>query len=242
MRKFLAALTLITPIPIPGFMPEEKDLEGCKAFFPVVGLVLGIVGYLITVALQVVFPRLVTAIMLVVMLELFSKCFHLDGLADTADGFFSSRPREKKLEIMRDSRIGAMGVFAMLAVLGLKAAVFYCISPALLKYAVLLAPLAGRCAMPMYISITGYARSSGMAEVLYRRQSLLNFIWPLSFMLLAAWWLFSWHGIIGALAVAVWVIFWRSESFRQLGGGTGDTIGTCEEIAELLILLVLVAG
>ncbi|MCP3964885.1 MAG: adenosylcobinamide-GDP ribazoletransferase [Lentisphaerae bacterium] len=242
MRRFLAALTMITPIPVPGFIPNERDLEGCKTFFPLVGLVLGVIGYLVAILLQNIFPHIITVILLVTLLEMFSKCFHLDGLADTADGFFSSRPRERKLEIMRDSRIGAMGVFAMLIVLGLKAVALFSIAPSMLKYAMLLIPLAGRCAMPMYITVTRYARKSGMAEILYRKQSIVNFIWPLLFLLVSAWWLFNWHGIIAAFTVAVWVIYWRNESFKHLGGATGDTVGTCEEIAELLILLVLVAG
>jgi adenosylcobinamide-GDP ribazoletransferase len=113
-RNFIAALRFLTIIPLPGSVgTEPEDLQGALPYFGLVGIVLGIFSGLIAWGLWSIFPPMVAAVLLVIVLLSYSGAMHLDGLADSADGFFSARKREQILEIMRDSRIGVMGVIAL---------------------------------------------------------------------------------------------------------------------------------
>ncbi len=120
------------------------------------------------------FPPTVAAVGIVVFMTLISKGFHLDGLADTADGFISSRPRERILEIMRDSHIGTMGVLAIVAVMGPKFSALVSVPDEAIPYAAGFAALSGRCAIVLYINISKYARESGLGMLMFKRKSLTS--------------------------------------------------------------------
>ncbi len=239
LRRFAAAVTMLTILPVPGFNATETDLERSKPFLPVVGLIVGGIAYAVALGLNHCASHAVAAVALVVLLVAFSKGFHLDGLADSADGFMSSRSKEKMLEIMHDSRIGAMGVFAMLAVLGLKTAALVSLPVAMLPSTVLLAALSGRCAVVIYIYFSRYARETGLGLVMFKRQSLLTCLWSLAVMVAAAWWLFGINGLYAAAGILLFICCWRWYSNSKIGGATGDTIGAAEEISEMLIPLIL---
>ena len=135
MRPFLAALSVLSALPLGKFAATEADLKRALPFFPVAGLLFGALGWGAAELLTRGFPPAVAAMLCAVLPEALTKGFHLDGLADTADGFLSGRTRERKLEIMRDSRTGSMGVAAVFALLGLKAAACFSFPPELLPAA-----------------------------------------------------------------------------------------------------------
>jgi adenosylcobinamide-GDP ribazoletransferase len=230
---------MLTILPVPGFNATEVDLEHSKPFFPIVGLIVGGIAYAAAALLNNYASHAVAAVALVILLAAFSRGFHLDGLADSADGFMSSRSKEKMLEIMRDSRIGAMGVFAMLAALGLKTAALVSLPAAMLPSTVLLAALSGRCSIVIYIYFSRYARESGLGLVIFKRQSLLTCLWSLAVMVAAAYWLFGMSGLCAAAGILIFICCWRAYTNSKIGGATGDTIGAAEEISEMLIPLIL---
>ena len=120
MKALFAALRFLTILPIPGnWGTAEEDIAEVP-FFPVVGLLLGAVAAAAAEGAAPFAPPMLPAVGIVIVLLGFSGCLHLDGLADTADGFLSSRSREQILEIMKDSRTGAMGVTAIVCLLLLK--------------------------------------------------------------------------------------------------------------------------
>ncbi|MDD5599755.1 MAG: adenosylcobinamide-GDP ribazoletransferase, partial [Victivallaceae bacterium] len=238
-RRFFGALTLLTVMPVPGYKPAEKDIAHSKAFFPFVGLLVGIIACGAAKVLICFAPPAITAVIIVILLAAASKGFHLDGLADTADGFFSSRPREQMLEIMRDSRIGSMGVVALITVLGLKGAGFFSLATPDIPSAALFSAVAGRCGMTFYVFISQYAREEGLGKVTFRYKSPLCLIWILAFLAGTGWLLFGNRGLIIAGTVIVFVILWSLYTRRQIGGATGDTLGACEELCEMLIPVIL---
>jgi adenosylcobinamide-GDP ribazoletransferase len=239
MRRLFAAISLLTIIPVPVRDINERDLECSKPFFPVVGLILGGIAYGVASLLVLKSPPAVSAMVLVIMLAAFSKGFHLDGLADSADGFMSSRSRERMMEIMRDSWIGSMGVFAIFAVLGLKAAAFMSLLHDFLPAAALMTALSGRCAIVIYIYISKYARPDGLGKVMFNRQSLITCLWALALMSVAGFLLLGWSGLLIPAVIVVFTVFWRWYTVRMIGGATGDTIGACEEISEMLVPLII---
>ena len=237
--RFFGALTLLTVIPVPGYKPTEEDIAHSKGFFPLVGMLAGLIAYGAAKGLILFAPPAITAGIIVMLSAGMSKGFHLDGLADTADGFFSSRPREQMLEIMRDSRIGSMGVIALIAVLGLKAAGFFSLNMSEIPFAALFSAVAGRCGMTFYILISKYARKEGLGEITFRHKSPLCLIWTVAFMAGTGWLLFGNRGLIIAGAVVIFVILWSFYTRRQIGGATGDTVGACEELCEMLVPVIL---
>ncbi|HQJ31558.1 MAG TPA: adenosylcobinamide-GDP ribazoletransferase, partial [Syntrophales bacterium] len=117
MKALLAAFQFLTTIPLPGGKGTgEGDIAGSLPFFPVVGLLIGMAAAAGDFVFSLLFPPGVAAVLTVLLLVLITGGLHLDGLADTADGIFSVRNRERMLEIMRDSRIGTMGVLAVVFV------------------------------------------------------------------------------------------------------------------------------
>lgn len=235
LRRFLAALTLLTVIPVPGFCSTEDDLAGCKPYFPLVGVIVGFIVYWLAQGLLWFASPYVMAMVLIIALAMASKGFHLDGLADTADGFMSSRSRDRMMEIMRDSRIGSMGVLALIFVLGLKVAGIASLYADQVPKTVLFAAIAGRCAIVAYIQLSRYARETGMGEIMFRRKSIICFVWVLAFMFCAGIYLFKSTGLVMCGAIVIFVIFWAVYTKRKIGGATGDTIGACEEISEMIV-------
>ena len=241
MRPLLAAIGTLSVIPLGKFNPTERDLERAANFFPVAGLLFALIAFPFSCLAARYFAPLAAAMTLALLPELFTKGFHLDGLADTADGFLSSRPRERKLEIMRDSHIGTMGVLAIVMLLGFKFALLASMNRPAMALALPLALLNGRCAVVWYIAVSSYARKDGMGAIWFRRKPVAG--WVLGF-LFACGIGFGCFGIPGAAACAAVLIFalaWSRITRTVIGGATGDTIGACEELAELLTLAALLA-
>lgn len=234
-RAFLAALTNLTVIPAPGYHFREIDLEHSKPFFPFVGLLIGAILYAVGRYLPTM--GLVLPTLLVILPVLLTRGFHLDGLADTADAFMSSRDRERMLEIMRDSHIGTMGVFAMMSVLGTQFVTLAALSKYYLPLTVMFGAVCGRSAIVIYICLCRYVRPEGSGALVFKRRSILTALWAGAFMLATGYWLLKLPGLAAAGIVIVFAIVWNFHTRRKIGGGTGDTIGACEILAETLAML-----
>jgi len=241
MRSFVAALRFLTVLPIPGrWGDEEADLARGAAWFPLVGLLLGAVAAGAAYALPLVAPPLVCASLMVILLAGFSGCLHLDGLADTADGLLSSRPRERILEIMKDSHVGAMGVIAIVGALLLKFAALASAREGEFWRISLIMPLAGRCAIMVQMALLPNARPGGLSSVFYRRRPRLSAVGAVGLVLLVCWAALGWRGLAAGGASIGLALLFSAYVYRKIGGATGDTFGATCEIAEAVPALVLV--
>ena len=119
MTGFVSALRFLTLLPL-GRSSRDFDPGSMLPWFPVVGLCLGLILALCNLPALVFWPAPVVASLDVVLLLALTGALHLDGIADAADGLFGTRSREQALAIMKDSRVGAMGLAAVVCVLGLK--------------------------------------------------------------------------------------------------------------------------
>ena len=168
--------------------------------------------------------------------------FHLDGLADTADGFMSSRPRERILEIMKDSRTGPMGVAAVASVLLLKVSLLASVTGPFRPVLIVLMPVAGRSAMVMVMAFLPYARpEGGLGSVFMRSRSPLQALWAFFFLLATGWLAAGLLGVAAGLAAALGTALAALYTYRKIGGITGDTLGATCEIVELIPLLAAAA-
>jgi adenosylcobinamide-GDP ribazoletransferase len=243
MKQLVAALRFLTILPLPGsWGTAEDDLAGSVPWFPVVGLLLGGVAAVVAWALSLVAPPMLVAAASIILLLSFSGGLHLDGLSDTADGFFSSRCRERILEIMKDSHVGAMGVIAIGGVLLLKFAALASLPAAELWPAVLLMPLAGRCALVFHMALLPCARPGGLGSTFYRRRPRWAALWAAIVLTAAAF------GVLGVRGLVVWAaclamaIVISVYVYRKIGGATGDTLSAICELIELVPAVTLAIG
>jgi adenosylcobinamide-GDP ribazoletransferase len=239
MKAFFAAIQFLTIIPVPGAKGiGTADIERCAPFFPFVGLLIGSVVALFAYLISSLFPSFPAAVLSVLALLIITGGLHMDGLADTADGVFSVRSRDRMLEIMRDSRIGAMGVLAIVFTIALKISALTPL-PLPQRLAILvLMPIGGRFAMLFMLTVLPYARKDGgLATLFIARRSWLNPFFALIFLGTAGWFIGAWLGIVAtsAAVVAAGLVSWHI--YHKLGGFTGDTIGAASEIAETALAL-----
>ncbi len=243
MKPFFSALSFLTPVRVPAsWSGGERELARSLYYFPIVGLLIGGVAAAICFGLGRVLPPLAVAAFVVCALIAASRGLHVDGLSDTSDGLFSSRPREQMLVIMRDSHVGAMGVIAIVCVIVVKTALLASVdSGAALWRMVLLMPVAGRCAMVTSMAVFRYARPEGGLATVFavtggRRWALL--IWPLVVIFSIGWLLAGLEGVVAAAASVVTGMLAGAYCRRRLGGYTGDTLGATNELVEIMPALV----
>jgi adenosylcobinamide-GDP ribazoletransferase len=190
-----------------------------------------------------IFPSFLASVVVVIVLLSASGGFHLDGLSDTADGFLSSRPRERILDIMKDSHIGAMGAIAIFCILILKIAALAALPPGQVWRAALLMPIVGRCAMVLALAALPYARpEGGLGTIFSQRRNPALLGWAGLFLAAACVVVLGWAGLVTAVtALAATAVFcWYS--FHRIGGATGDVFGATCELMEFIPPLVMVVG
>lgn len=242
MRTLLAAVSMLSALPLGRFCPAEEELRRSLNLFPVVGALFGALFYGIAWLLAAYVPPLPAAMLLALLTEALTKGLHLDGLADTADGFLSGRSRERKLEIMRDSRTGTMGVAAIFALLGMKFALFASLPAALLPAAAGLMMLGGRSGVVLHIAMSRYARPEGMGAIWFRSKPVVGIFLALLLPVGGGWWFLGVPGASIGLLLPAFAFLWSRITAKVIGGATGDTIGCCEELCELLALSLAVAA
>jgi adenosylcobinamide-GDP ribazoletransferase len=239
-----AALRFLTILPLPGrFGTAEKDLAHAAPFFPLVGLLLGCAAAPVAKLLFFLLPPLPAAALTILLLLAFSGGLHLDGLADTADGFFSARTRERMLEIMKDSSIGAMGAAALILILLLKTAALASLhDQRQLMAAVLLMPLAGRTAILLLMALLPYPREHGLGRLfaLYFHSSAGKAAAAAGLLLCAgtAYAVAGTRGLTAVSAVLLLTSLFARLCRRKIGGAAGDALGAACELAETALVLL----
>ena len=241
LQPFLAALQFLTIIPVGGRIPQTA-LGRAMPWFPVAGLVIGVgAGLAYTLALLLGLPPMAASLVGVLVLSGLSGFLHLDGVADTADGFFSARSREKILDIMRDSHVGTMGVVGLFAVLGLKWAALTSMPPVAAWKALVLAPVLGRAAQVCSMALLPYARSTGgLASIFINSRRRSDIYWTLGIAGIASL-LAGGAGVAALILGAVAAYLFSLWCLKKIGGITGDTVGAATELVETAALCAICA-
>jgi adenosylcobinamide-GDP ribazoletransferase len=228
---FALQFLTITP-PIVRRAPWPASLGSAEAFFPAVGLLLGLILLAADALLRPLIAPPVGDVLLVILLAVMTGALHLDGLIDTFDGVFGGRDPQTRLALMRDPRAGAFGVVAVLCLLLLKIAALGGLPEHARSTALLLAPCLGRWAIVAATAWFPYARPEGLGRAfkdgIRRRHWLLAGTVTAS----AAAWLAGITGIAVFAASTVVVSVLGAALSRRLGGLTGDTYGALCEVVE----------
>lgn len=236
----LLAITFLTRLPLPVRAEvSEDDLRASMAWYPLVGLLLGVIGWGIYYFLCLLLPgSLPAAVITVVVLELCVGALHLDGLMDTADGLGSGRPAARMLEIMKDSNVGAMGVFAALAQLLLKVSLLAALTPKVAWLPLIIGMMAARALPSLNVSFFKYARQTGTGAAFAHGSNKRVWYYAVISTLLISLFIGEWAGILLAAATIMLVLLIQAVISRRLGGLTGDVYGLGIELAETFSLLL----
>ncbi|WP_274651457.1 adenosylcobinamide-GDP ribazoletransferase [Paenibacillus humicola] len=252
-----AAFQLLSRVPIPFSLPFTPPVLARSAvYFPAVGALLGAVLAITGWVLGKGVPALPAAVLLLIVWTVYSGALHLDGLMDTADGVLSHRPRERMLEIMKDSRVGAMGVTAAALLLLFK----FSLLAALLDGgrwaeawpAVAAACMWSRLWLVFAMACWPFARPDEGLAAMFARVKLRHAAAALAVNVLLIAAVYAASGMpfaVSAASIAVQAAIaagagtaacgWLS---RKLGGLTGDTYGAVNELLEALLLFAALWG
>ncbi len=241
---FLFALQFLTTIPVPWRReagPEE--LGRSTGYFPVIGLVIGLILAGLSWLFELLFPAMVANALLIVSLVIITGALHLDGFADTCDGIAGHKSVEDRWQAMRDSRTGGFGIVGIVLLLLVKYVSLVSIPAPLLRTTLVLMPVLSRWAMGYAIFAYPYARPSGLGQAFKQGTGWIRFTMATLIALVIAVVLFQLPGL--AVMFLIWVLTVAMAAYfkSKFSGLTGDTYGALNEVAEvsLLILIILFA-
>ncbi len=239
LRTFYIALSFLTRIPVPlkGDI-SQQEIGQSMLFYPAVGLLIGIILWLIIHILLFVssgFPPGVLAAIVLTVWVLLTGGLHLDGLADSADAWIGGQNnRSRTLEIMKDPYCGPMGVAVVVLVLLLKWSVLSFLFKSGQNAFIIIIPMLSRAIILALFMSTEYVRENGLGAAFMEELPEEKVLWTvliitfLLSLLWAGWWsVILVFGMIYGLRVLM---------IKRLGGMTGDTIGAFVEIAEAAAL------
>ncbi len=241
MKELLAALIFsiqfLTRVPLRYHCdPQAINVRTSLICFPLVGFCIGAALFSVWYLLKAVthLNDFTIAVIIVAIETILTGAFHLDGLADTFDALLSSGTTpEQKLAIMKDSRIGVMGAVALslsflLKIVFINEIIGHNLSEALLMY-----PLVGRWALVLFLFYSPYLRATGtghfLAQGVDRKTFICASLWLIPCLLVPSFF-FAFCVLLAAL------LLYRFYIHKNLGGITGDVLGSASVIAEIVIL------
>jgi adenosylcobinamide-GDP ribazoletransferase len=221
---------------------EPRPLGRAVRVFPLVGAGVGLASGVIYAILSAIgLPDILAAIVALAAAALLTGALHEDGLADTADGFGGGRTREHKLAIMRDSRIGAYGVIALVLVLVAKLGAVVDLDRIGLVMAALIASGAtSRAFLPALMRWLEPARADGLGAGAGRPPESAVYA-GLAVALVIALIMLNWTGLVAMIIAGAGAWLMAQLAKRQIGGQTGDVLGATQMITEVLFLLTVAA-
>jgi adenosylcobinamide-GDP ribazoletransferase len=238
LTKLALAFQFLTTAPIS--MRREvspRDVGQSMAFFPLVGAAIGAVLAGADVLFGLVFPDPLRSALTVALGVLLTRGLHLDGLMDSCDGLFGGWTPERRLEIMRDSRVGSFGVLGAGLDLLLRTAALVAMPPAARMLVLIAAPTVGRWALVVATWAYPYARRTGLGAA-YKEHVGLGVLGAATviaiFVAMAMLGPVGLAALTGAIGLTALV---GAFVLARVPGHTGDTYGATNEIVEIALLI-----
>lgn len=238
VRGFLIALTFLTRIPLPG--PKEvsgEEFTRSYRYYPLVGLVIGLILWLLAILLNPYFPSLILGALLLVAELMLTGGIHLDGFMDSMDGLLSARSPERILEIMKDSRVGAHASMALVGLLLLKFSLLASLTAAQFSILIVM-PMLSRWAHQIGIIGFPYARAQGLGKGFHEAGRWIPFLLSGVVVCGLSIYLVGLAGLISFVVSVLFITLFASKISALLGGLTGDLYGAMIELSEIVCLFV----
>ncbi|MFV5639875.1 adenosylcobinamide-GDP ribazoletransferase [Acinetobacter oleivorans] len=242
MTPFWIALQFLTVLPIElKTMPTAQQNGRAILFYPLVGLIIGGILFLMSCLLAKLPIVLLAAIILSLWIWL-TGGLHLDGLADTADawvGGFGDKLRT--LQIMKDPSCGPIGVLSLVIICLLKFVLIYVLIEQHQTLFLVFVPVLGRVAPSILFLTIPYVREKGLGRSLTDHlPKTASWIITAIVLLLALYW--EWQGLIAIICFLISLVYLRHLFIKRIGGITGDTVGAAMELSETVLLFSFVVS
>ncbi|MCM8781986.1 MAG: adenosylcobinamide-GDP ribazoletransferase [Candidatus Omnitrophica bacterium] len=238
MKTFFIALGFLTKIPIPKKLQiNDKSLAKSTIFFPLIGFFLGLILVFVNAILTFLLPDRLINLILILLLILLTGALHLDGFADTVDGFCAkTKNRKEILDIMKDSRIGAMGVIGLIILILFKYEGLNGIPMALKNSSLILMCTISRWVQVIISYFSKHAKDDGLGKTFVGNVGKTE-LYLATILAIAISFLFYFSKAI-ILLILISIFTWASVKYvhRKIGVVTGDTIGAISELAEVITL------
>lgn len=240
MKKFILMIQFFTRIPINMEIDiKEDDFAKGIVYFPVVGLVIAIFNVLTYLLFSKISTGLLPIVMTVLANVLITGALHVDGLADTCDGIYSARKKERMLEIMKDSRLGTNGAVAILFDLILRITLLSSVSETNIIKVILLTTIISKT-MVAILAYISPKRENGLGSLFVGKVSIKNMLTTLFICGISTFLNFGYMAfIIIGLNIVLMIIF-RNYILKRLGVISGDILGAANEVSEIFILVIFV--
>ena len=241
-KSIIIAFSFFTSIPMPTIEWTEKRMRFVPLVLPAVGAAIGGLIYGLYQLLGILKTGdLLNAVLLSLFLLAITGGVHTDGLMDSADAYFSRRDKEKKLEIMKDSRVGAFAVMALIAVILLKTAFFHEVLSSGKEFGIVLIfiPVISRTLQPSMLYFFPYAKEEGLAKMYGGKPKKAHGIILAAMFIFLSAGLFLIKGALGLLIPGVallYYVFYYFSTIKNFGGITGDLLGAFLEVSEMLMI------
>ena len=241
LNDFLLMIQFFTRIPINKNLQCEKVNFRRGAFFlPIVASIIGGMEFLIYLGLKNFLPPNVIIVLLLLFTAMITGGLHMDGLADTCDGFFSLRDKQRIIEIMKDSRIGSYGTIALIIDLLLKYELLYSLVLKLYSISIVLAPIIGKISILFLCLSKRTAKKNGSGNIFIGNMSkTIIFSITIIILMISTYFLGVKATITPFIGVLLITYLVYLLCLNKINGLTGDTLGACNELGEITYLLIL---
>lgn len=249
MKAFFIGLQFLTRIHLVSqTVWTEEDFGKSVRYFPLVGAVLGMIyggtAFIMFNLLPhfgVFTPHYFGVAILLAMTVILTGGIHCDGFMDTVDGIFSGRPRDRMLEIMKDSRVGSFGVVVFVLLILIQYATILDINSHQLYKILFIMPIIGRLMMTSVIALCPYARNEGMGKAFaaYASKKMLLAVTAYTIILLIP---VGMMGLVALTAAVLFTLYFSRYVTRLLGGLTGDVYGAVCVLSETMVLVAGLLG
>lgn len=242
-RLFLLAVSFLTRLKVPAESPSPDELQSCRRYFPLAGALIGVLLALFFSVCSWIFPVFLSISLTLAVGIVLTGGFHEDGLADTLDGIGGGFSVEKRLEIMKDSRLGSYGGLAISASLLIR----FCALLALTEFVdgvqigLIAAAAMSRFAAPLMQVLLPYARIDDSKMHVFKDKPAARdtLIFTLTAIAIAVVVSGPGAGILCLVGTLVTVVYLRRWFLQRLGGYTGDTLGATQQLTEIVCYLMI---
>ena len=250
MKRFISILQFMTRIPIKVNTGIDEEFHKTIKYFPLVGLVLGIIIYLVGLLSSFIFDSFTTSIIIVLSLVILTGGLHIDGVGDTFDAIYSYRNKERMLEIMKDSRLGTNSLLAILFLIIFKISFIFNIIENELMWTIMFMPILGRQGVLTLMYKTVTPRENGMGNLFIGKATICDLIISISTTVVSILGIgiliFKESILIIPILSTIVIIYmfnilFKKHIYGKIDGITGDILGCSIELNELIYIVSIYA-
>lgn len=249
MKRFISILQFMTRIPINIDTGFDEEFHKTITYFPLVGLVLGVLIYIIGLVSGIFFDSFITSIIVTLALVILTGGLHIDGLGDTFDAIYSYRDKERMLEIMKDSRLGTNSLLAIMFLILLKIGFIYSIINNSLLWTVIFMPVVARLGVIVMMYKTVTPRENGMGNLFIGKASTSMFTIAILYTIILIigiskliFLVSTFEAMMLISTIIILFIFnnlFKKHIYIKIDGVTGDILGCTIELGELIYLFCI---